>query len=136
VRLTDEAWRSAFESVFLGAVRLARILAADLGGAGDGRGADRNAPKARRQALADPSVGHPGNRGSSSRPVPARRSPAIPRITSDIIRESRYELVRAPDHAETRAWHVLVSGKVVGLVRPTWRGERGRPGWEPVTSAR
>jgi len=34
---TDEEWRSAFESVFLGAVRLARILAADLGGAGDGR---------------------------------------------------------------------------------------------------
>ena len=33
---TDEEWRSAFESVFLGAVRLARILAADLGGAGDG----------------------------------------------------------------------------------------------------
>src|SRR6516165_7305415 len=33
---TDEAWRSAFESVFLGAVRLARILAADLGGRGDG----------------------------------------------------------------------------------------------------
>ena len=33
---TDEAWRSAFESVFLGAVRLARILAADLGRAGDG----------------------------------------------------------------------------------------------------
>jgi hypothetical protein len=37
VRLTDEAWRSAFQSVFLGAVRLARILAADLGGTGDGR---------------------------------------------------------------------------------------------------
>src|SRR6266568_9368160 len=33
---TDEAWRSAFESVFLGAVRLARALAADLGGSGDG----------------------------------------------------------------------------------------------------
>ena len=33
---TDDAWRSAFESVFLGAVRLARILAADLGGQGDG----------------------------------------------------------------------------------------------------
>jgi 3-oxoacyl-[acyl-carrier protein] reductase len=31
---TDEAWRSAFESVFLGSVRLARVLAADLGGAG------------------------------------------------------------------------------------------------------
>ena len=27
---TDEQWRSAFESVFLGAVRLARVLAADL----------------------------------------------------------------------------------------------------------
>jgi 3-oxoacyl-[acyl-carrier protein] reductase len=27
---TDEEWRSAFESVFLGAVRLARVLAADL----------------------------------------------------------------------------------------------------------
>src|SRR6478736_2405435 len=33
---TDEAWRSAFESVFLGAVRLARTLAADLGGTGAG----------------------------------------------------------------------------------------------------
>ena len=31
---TDEAWRSAFESVFLGAVRLARVLAADLGDQG------------------------------------------------------------------------------------------------------
>ena len=30
---TDQAWRSAFESVFLGAVRLARVLAAYLGGA-------------------------------------------------------------------------------------------------------
>jgi 3-oxoacyl-[acyl-carrier protein] reductase len=29
---TDDAWRSAFESVFLGAVRLARILAANLDG--------------------------------------------------------------------------------------------------------
>ncbi len=28
---TDEAWRSAFESVFLGAVRLARTVAADVG---------------------------------------------------------------------------------------------------------
>src|SRR5579859_5479277 len=33
---TDEAWRSAFETVFLGAVRVARVLAAELGGAGDG----------------------------------------------------------------------------------------------------
>lgn len=33
---TDEAWRSAFESVFLGAVRLARVLAAELCGEGGG----------------------------------------------------------------------------------------------------
>jgi 3-oxoacyl-[acyl-carrier protein] reductase len=36
---TDEEWRSAFESVFLGAVRLARILAADLSGGGEGSAA-------------------------------------------------------------------------------------------------
>ena len=35
----DDAWRSAFESVFLGAVRLARVLAADLSGTSqDGAG--------------------------------------------------------------------------------------------------
>jgi 3-oxoacyl-[acyl-carrier protein] reductase len=46
--ITDDQWQSAFESVFLGAVRLARTLAADLGaertaeaaaGAGDASGA-------------------------------------------------------------------------------------------------
>ncbi len=63
---------------------------------------------------------------------PARRRPAVPRITSAIITEGRYELVRAPGHAETRAWHVLIGGRLAGLVRPTWRGERSRPGWEPV----
>jgi hypothetical protein len=63
---------------------------------------------------------------------PARRRPAVPGITSAIIAEGRYELVRAPDHAETRAWHVLVGGRLAGLIRPTWRGERSRPGWEPV----
>jgi 3-oxoacyl-[acyl-carrier protein] reductase len=37
---TDEAWRSAFESVFLGALRLARVLAADLAShSEDGAGA-------------------------------------------------------------------------------------------------
>jgi hypothetical protein len=61
-----------------------------------------------------------------------RKRPAAPKITDAIIAEVRYELVRAPDHAETRAWHVLVGGKPAGLVRPTWRGERSRPGWEPV----
>src|SRR5580692_4278558 len=33
---TDEAWRAAFESVFLGGVRLARVLVADLVGEGTG----------------------------------------------------------------------------------------------------
>lgn len=66
---------------------------------------------------------------------PARTRPAVPKITSAIIAEGRYELVRAPDHAETRAWHVLVGGRLAGLVRPTWRGERSRPGWEPVDTA-
>jgi 3-oxoacyl-[acyl-carrier protein] reductase len=33
--ITDEQWQSAFESVFLGAVRLARTLAASLGGAAE-----------------------------------------------------------------------------------------------------
>ena len=67
--------------------------------------------------------------------APARRRPAVPRITGAILVEGRYQLVRAPDHAETRAWHVLVDGRLAGLVRPTWRGERSRPGWEPVDTA-
>ncbi len=97
-----------------------------------------------------PSVDAPAAPGSAgaSHPVPAvreharlpvaappatgRRRPAIPRITSAVIAEGSYQLVRAPDHAETRAWHVLVDGRRTGLVRPTWRGERSRPGWEPV----
>ena len=72
---------------------------------------------------------------ASSSPAPPARSQRkqfLPTITSAIIGESRYELVRAPGHHETRAWHVLVDGTRVGLVRPTWRGERSRPGWEPV----
>ncbi len=41
--------------------------------------------------------------------------------------DRRYELVKAPDHAETCAWHVLVGGRLAGLVRPTWRpGPRRR----------
>ena len=40
----DEAWRSAFESVFLGAVRLARVLAADLAGGGGGSGETASRP--------------------------------------------------------------------------------------------
>jgi hypothetical protein len=68
-------------------------------------------------------------------PATAGRRPAIPRITDAIIAEGLYELVRAPGHAETRAWHVLVGGRLAGLVRPTWHGERSRPGWEPIDTA-
>lgn len=81
----------------------------------------------------------PANESGHARPpsaagVPAapRKRPAVPKITDAVIAEGRYQLVRAPDHAETRAWHVLVGGRPAGLVRPTWRGERSRPGWEPV----
>ncbi|MGH3199219.1 MAG: hypothetical protein ACRDOH_27435 [Streptosporangiaceae bacterium] len=56
----------------------------------------------------------------------------MPAITSSIIAETQHKLIRAPGHHETRAWHVLVDGTRAGLVRPTWRGERSRPGWEPV----
>jgi hypothetical protein len=72
---------------------------------------------------------------AATQPAAARRRPAIPRITNAVIAEGRYQLVRAPDHAETRAWHVLIGGRRAGLVRPTWRGERSRPGWEPVDAA-
>jgi hypothetical protein len=50
--------------------------------------------------------------------TPARRRPAVPMITDAIITEGRYELVRAPGHAETRAWHVIVGGRLAGLVTP------------------
>jgi hypothetical protein len=30
---------------------------------------------------------------------------------------------------------VLVGGKRAGMVRPTWRGERSRPGWEGTDNA-
>jgi hypothetical protein len=70
------------------------------------------------------------------RPASAGRPrPTAPKITAAVIAEGRYEIVKAADHAESRAWHVLVGGKRAGLVRPTWRGERGRRAWEPVTNA-
>jgi len=92
------------------------------------RGKDRPPP---------PAVPAPAAAGAAASPAPPARSQrkqALPKITSAIIAESQYELVRAPGHHETRAWHVLVGGTRAGLVRPTWRGERSRPGWEPVDS--
>ena len=70
-------------------------------------------PPARREA-------EPGDEAPHDREVPgpqparaptAGRRAAVPKITAAVIAEGRYELVKAPDHAETRAWHVLVGGK-------------------------
>ena len=92
------------------------------------------APQAR--AISSPALASmPGLPPTAAQPAAARRRPAVPRITDAVIAEGRYELVRAPDYAETRAWHVLVGGRPAGLVRPTWRGERSRPGREPVDAA-
>jgi hypothetical protein len=88
---------------------------------GNGRPAAPAAPAA--QAPADTSA--PPVRAATS-----QRKQSLPVISNEIIREGTYELVRAPEHRETRTWHVLVAGTRIGLVRPTWRGERGRPGWE------
>jgi hypothetical protein len=76
--------------------------------------------------------GHARLPSAFAAPAAPRKRPAAPKITDATIAEGRYQLVRAPDHAETRAWHVLVGGRPAGMVRPTWRGERSRPGWEPV----
>lgn len=81
-----------------------------------------------------PSLAAAGAVTSPAAPAPGPREQPLPTITSAVIAEGQYELVRAPGHHETRAWHVLVGGTRVGLVRPTWRGERSRPGWEPVGS--
>jgi hypothetical protein len=76
--------------------------------------------------------GHARPPSAAGAPAALRKRTAAPKITDAVIAEGRYQLVRAPDHAETRAWRVLVGGRPAGLVRPTWRGERSRPGWEPV----
>jgi hypothetical protein len=78
-------------------------------------------------------VGRPPQTGQSAAAV--RKRQAVPKITNAIIAEGRYELAKAPGHAETRAWLVLVGGQPAGLVRPTWRGERSRHGWEAVDNA-
>jgi hypothetical protein len=69
---------------------------------------------------------------SVSEPRLKQRKAGLPRITPQVIAEGLYQVVKAPDHANTHTWHVLVQGTCVGMVRPTWRGERTRPGWEPA----
>ena len=66
---TDDAWRSAFESVFLGAVRLARVLAGSLAGRDDVPLAEQAAPSP--SCWPPPSV-HP----SPTWPFPTGSSPA------------------------------------------------------------
>jgi hypothetical protein len=111
----------------------------DASGAGNSPAPARTGKPARHQDQDRPRrpsapVPAAADAAASPQAPPARdqRKQAVPTITDMIIADSQYELVRAPDHHETRAWHVLVGGKRVGLVRPTWRGERSRPGWEPV----
>jgi hypothetical protein len=72
---------------------------------------------------------------SSAPPGRSQRKQALPTITNAIITESQYELVRAPGYRETRTWHVMVADTRVGMVRPTWRGERNHPGWEAADNA-
>ena len=59
---TEDAWRSAFESVFLGAVRLARILATDLDGT-DLDGTDPNGPDLNGPDLNGPDLNGPDLNG-------------------------------------------------------------------------
>jgi len=105
------------------------------------------AAAARARGSADPAVPPavsphiPGPAPAHTRPAPRAPQPGTgtthppdPDITPGIIGNGQYDIVKAPDHADTRAWHVLVGGRRAGLVRPTWRGERGRHGWEAVTN--
>jgi hypothetical protein len=113
-----------------------RPASTSVAGAGNIPGPARTSkPAPDREKDRPPSPPVPAPAAAASPAPPARSPRKQPLITSAIIAESQYDLVRAPGHHETRAWHVLVGGTRVGLVRPTWRGERSRPGWEPVDDA-
>jgi hypothetical protein len=99
-------------------------------------------PPAPGAASARRSAGPAAPRPASPAPAPPARKPGTgtrhppdPEITPAIIGNGQYDIVKAPGHADTRAWHVLVGGQRAGIVRPTWRGERSRHGWEAVTNA-
>ena len=107
--------------------------------------APRNIPGARpAPAAGSREAGDSRRPGRSAPPPPgpkaaARPRVAISRITVEIIAEARYELARAPDWAETRAWHVLVAGRPVGpcppdLARRAQQARLGtrRPVWPPA----
>ncbi len=84
---------------------------------------------------AAPRPAFPAPAHAARKPGTGTRHPPDPKITPAIIGNGQYDIVKAPGHAESRAWHVLVAGQRAGLVRPTWRGERSRPGWEAITNA-
>jgi hypothetical protein len=71
----------------------------------------------------------PSRAGAPRRERAASRSP---RITPAIISDGRYKLVKSPDHAESRAWHVMIGRRRAGLVCPTWRDGETVRAWEAV----
>ncbi len=83
-------------------------------------------------ASRQPAPRPPAASGRPGKSAAAMKKTSIPTITAQIITMGLYRLVKAPDHAETRTWHVLVEDTRVGMVRPTWRGEKSRPGWESI----
>jgi hypothetical protein len=91
-------------------------------------------PPQRRPDPAQPAPAHTRPAPRAPQPDTGTTHPPDPDITPGIIGNGQYDFVKAPDHADTRAWHVVVGGRRAGLVRPTWRGERGRHGWEAVTN--
>jgi hypothetical protein len=81
---------------------------------------------------ADPGLAAPSPPAGKPATSPGQRQPAVPQVTDEVIAGSLYELVKAPDYPETRAWLVLLGGRTAGRVRSTWHRERSRAAWEPV----
>ena len=92
-------------------------------------------PPAVSPPVPEPTPAHARPAPPARKPGTGTKRPPDPKITPGIIGNSHYDIVKAPDHADTRAWHVLVGGQHAGILRPTWRGERSRHGWEAVTNA-
>jgi hypothetical protein len=61
-----------------------------------------------------------------------RAASRLPRITPAVIRDGRSRLVKAPDYAESRTWHVMIGRRRAGLVRPSWQGGETGRAWEAV----
>jgi len=82
---------------------------------GPGRAGDGQAPG----PGGPPGAAVPGSPAGEPRPRKARRrEPRLPRIAT----AGGYEVVKAPDHAETASWQVMVDGVRAGRIRRTWEG--------------